>query len=144
MIEQERQDSRGSPDRETKAWLQKISEVGRMRGNYQEVAAKGLIRFEELEEKLGQLEETRAAAERELEVLKGCRKRIEQLERNRHALVESYAGMAPAALGSLDPEERHRVYKVLKLRVEAFPDRTHRVSGVIGGVSTCKPEASPM
>lgn len=144
MIEQERQGSRGDPGRETKVWLQKISEMGRMRGNYQEMAAKGLITFTELEEKLEQLEETRVAVERELEVLQGRRERVEQLERNRDALLESYAGMAPAALSNLGPEERHQVYKMLKLRVEAFPDRTHRVSGVIGGVSTCKLEASPM
>ena len=52
--------------------------------------------------------------------------------------------MAPTALGSLSPEERHRVYKMLKLCVEVFPDRTYRMSGVIGGgINTCKSEASP-
>ena len=51
--------------------------------------------------------------------------------------------MAPTALANLDAEERHRVYEMLKLRVEAFPDRTYHVSGAIGGISTCKFEALP-
>ena len=55
MIEQERQGPRGLPDSEAKAWLQKVSEVNQVRGNYQEMAARGLITFDELEEKLEQL-----------------------------------------------------------------------------------------
>ena len=137
MIEQERQGSRGDPDREAQAWLEKLSEMARMRGNYQEMAAKGLMTFEELEE-------TRVVAERELVALKGRQEFVEQLERDRDALLESYAVMVPTALDSLSPEERHRVYKMLKLRVEAFPDRTYRMAGIIGGgINTCKSEASP-
>ncbi len=91
-----------------------------------------------------ELEKTRVVAGRELVALKGGQEFVEQLERDRDALLESYAGMAPTVLGSLSPEERHRVYKMLKLRVEAFPDRIYHVSGVIGGgISTCKSEASP-
>ena len=142
MIEQERQGSRGDSDREAKAWLQRISEVDRMRGNYQEMAAKGLITFEELGDKLGQLQETRTTAERELGALKGRQERIDQLQRDKDDLLESYAGMAPEALDSLNPEERHQLYKMLKLHVEAFPNHTYCVSGVIGGGRTCKLEAS--
>ena len=47
---------------------------------------------------------------KELVALKGRQEFVEQLERDRDALLESYAGMAPTALGSLSPEERHRVY----------------------------------
>lgn len=141
MIEQEREGtSWGDSDREAETWLQKLSEVGQMRGNYQEMAAKGLMTLHELEEKLGQLEETRTVAERELGVLKGRREHVEQLERDRDALLESYAGMAPTALDSLTPDERHRVYKMLKLRVEVFPDHTYWVSGAIGSTITCKSE----
>ena len=80
-----------------------------MRGNYQEMAAKGLITLEELGGKLGQLEETRARAERELAALKGRTERIEKLEQHKDTLLASYAGMAPEALDGLTPEERHRI-----------------------------------
>ena len=119
MIEVEREGMRGDPDREAKTWLEKLAEVSRMRSGYQEMAAKGLITFEELEEKLQSLEDTRETAEREMEVLRSYRERVEQLERGKDAVLETYAGMAPEALASLTPEERHRVYEMLKLRVVA-------------------------
>jgi hypothetical protein len=57
--------------------------------------------------------------------------RIEQLERDKETLLESYAGMAPDALESLAPEERRRDYKMLKLRVTAYPGARLEVGGVL-------------
>ncbi len=82
MIEQERKGLHGDPDREAKVWAKKLAEVGQMRSGYQEVAAKGLMTFEELEEKLRGLETTRKTAEREMEALRRRRGRIEELERD--------------------------------------------------------------
>jgi chromosome segregation ATPase len=137
MIQREREALRGNPARETKAWLEKLSEVTRMRGSYQEMAAKGLITFEELEEKLLSLEETRRTAERELQALRGHRERLEELERDKDALLESYAGMAPEALGNLTPEERHQVYKMLKVRVIAHVDGTFEFNGALVSTLGC-------
>src|SRR5215207_7753627 len=102
---------RGVPNREAKVWVEKRVETDRMRSGYQDLAVKGLLTFEELEEKLRGLEETRKTAERELETLRSRRERIEELERDKENLLESYAGMAQEALGSPLPEERHQVYK---------------------------------
>lgn len=131
MIEVEREGMRGDPDREAKTWLEKLAEVSRLRSTYQEMAVKGLITFEELEEKLQGLEETRKMAERELEALRSYRERVEQLERGKDTILEAYAGMAPGALASLTPEERHRVYEMLKLRVVAQLDGTLEVNGAL-------------
>ena len=65
-----REGSRGDPDREMEAWLEKLAEVERMRGGYQELAAKGLMTQEDLGTRLERLEKTRSAAERELEILR--------------------------------------------------------------------------
>jgi phage regulator Rha-like protein len=46
-----------------------------------------LISFEELEEKLGQLDETRATAERNLTMLERRSEQIEQLERDQETLL---------------------------------------------------------
>ena len=124
---------RGVPNREAKVWVEKRVETDRMRSGYQDLAVKGLLTFEELEEKLRGLEETRKTAERELETLRSRRERIEELERDKENLLESYAGMAQEALGSPLPEERHQVYKMLRLRVVAHVDRTLEVSGVFEG-----------
>ena len=53
-------------------------------------------------------------------------------ERDRDALLENYAEMMPEALDVLQPEERHRVYKMLRLRAVAFPDGSLEVSGALG------------
>ena len=39
--------------------------------------------------------------------------------------------MVPEALDGLTPEERHRVYKMLRLSVLACSDRSLEVSGVL-------------
>jgi hypothetical protein len=40
--------------------------------------------------------------------------------------------MTPEALDDLSSEERHHVYKLLRLRVEVSPDSSLDVSGVLG------------
>jgi site-specific DNA recombinase len=122
MIELKRESVRGDPDREAKAWLEKLSEVNRKRAAFQDMAAEGLISFDELRSKLAALQETRETAERELAVLKGRRESLEQMERDKDAVLEHYVTLAPEALDSLTPEERRNLYNMLRLRVFAYPD----------------------
>ena len=75
--------------------------------------------LDELAARLEELEGTRRAAERELAILKDRRESIERLERDKDLLLDHYAAMAPEALNSLTPEERHQVYKMLRLKVIA-------------------------
>jgi len=121
-------------------WTEKLAEVERMRSGYQDLAAKGLMTFEELGEKLQGLEETRKTAERELGVLRSRRERIEELERDKEVLLESYASMAPEALSSLSPEERRQVHQMLRLKVVAHVDETLEVSGAFTGDDLSKVE----
>jgi site-specific DNA recombinase len=132
MIEQERAGLRGDPNQEAKAWLDKLAEVDQERRGYLRLAAKGHISDEELGGLLIELDGTREAAETELEALRARREVLEKLERDKEALLESYSSMTPAALNGLDPEERHHVYKMLRLTVEVSPDGSLDVSGVIG------------
>jgi DNA invertase Pin-like site-specific DNA recombinase len=60
------------------------------------------------------------------------RTRRGKLRRAREALMARYADVVPEALENLAPEERHRVYKMLRLRVLAYPDARLEVSGVLG------------
>jgi protein gp37 len=48
--------------------------------------------------------------------------------------------MAPEALDSLNPEERHQLYRILRLRVAAGADRTLAVEGILGAVSSGESE----
>ena len=57
------------------------------------------------------------------------------------AAVERYARMVPEALDTLAPEERHRVYNMLKLRVMRHADATLELSGALGhNPEVCKTE----
>jgi hypothetical protein len=63
MIELERKGLRGDPEEPAKIWLPRIAEAERMRGSYQELAAKGLMTLEELGQKLAELDATKGTAE---------------------------------------------------------------------------------
>ena len=135
---------RGDPEKEAETWLRKMSEVDRKRSGFQDLAAEGLIKLDELRAKLAELEETRQTAEKELETLKHRQRHLEELERDKDAVLETYARMAPEALNALTPEERHQFYKMLRLRVSAYPDSSLEVSGAFGeGVDVCMLEPTP-
>ena len=72
-------------------WLEKLSEVEQERRGYLRLAAKGYMTDDDLAEALVELEETRVAAETELRAIRGRKVALEELERDRDALLESYA-----------------------------------------------------
>ena len=49
--------------------------------------------------------------------------------------MEHYVTMAPEALDSLTPEERHQLYEILRLRVTADEDRNLTAEGMFGEFS---------
>jgi flagellar motility protein MotE (MotC chaperone) len=128
------------PEREAEGWAKRLAEVDRKRSGFQDMAAEGLIALDEVRTKLAALEEARDTARRELSTLETRREGLRRLERDRDMLMERYAGMAPGALDGLGPEERHRVYKLLKLRVGVHLDGTLEASGVLGEApEVCNP-----
>jgi hypothetical protein len=78
---------------------------------------------------LAALEETREVTRRELVALKERRERIEDLERDTETLLEHYARMVPEALDNLTPEERHRIYKMLRLNAIMYRDGLVEITG---------------
>jgi hypothetical protein len=57
---------------------------------------------------------------------------IEQLERDKEALLDHYAAIALEALDSLMPEEHHQPYEILRLQVSVRSDANPEVGGVFG------------
>jgi len=142
MIEEERKGMRGDPGQESKMWLDRLTEVDQERRGYQRLAARGHMTDEELNEVLGELEETRKTAQRELEALRDRQGRIEEMERDRDVLLDNYARTAPEALDGLTPEECHQVYRMLKLRAVITMDEGLEVSGAFReGAGFCPTEA---
>jgi site-specific DNA recombinase len=128
MIAQEREGAREVPERESRVWTEKLAEADRKRSRYQEMAAEGLITFYELRVKLADLQKVREAAEHELENLRSRKERLEELEKDRDALLESWAELVPASLETLSGLERNKVYKMLNLLVSPSPEG-YEVSG---------------
>ena len=143
MIERERDTAHTNPKRETKAWLNKLAEIDRKRGGFQDMAAEGLITFDELRAKLAALEETRKTAQRELEALGRRREQIKKLERDRDALLDALMTVAPNALEALESKERLQLYQLLRLQVNNRSDGGLEVSGAldVDTPSVCTPIA---
>ena len=143
LIKEERVGMLGDPQRQAKAWLKRLSEVNSKRSRFQDMAAEGLITFDELRSKLEEAEQTRERAQAELEALNRRREKIEELERDKDAVMESYAGMVPEELDDLTSEERHQIYKMLRLQVSVGPDMPPEVSGAFGrDLDFCELESS--
>jgi hypothetical protein len=117
LIEEERTSKAQDPEHEAELWAQRISDCDRRRSAYQDQQAAGLMSLEELGAELKDLDNTRRIAEQELAALKDHRRRVQDLEQDRDALLESMAEMVPEALDSLTGEEKSRVYRMLRLEV---------------------------
>jgi hypothetical protein len=79
--------------------------------------ATGLMSLEAPGSKLGGLEESRKLVHAELAAVRTREKRVEELENDRDALLESGAGAVPEALGRLTGQEKNKPYRMLRLEV---------------------------
>ena len=132
MIEREQNELRGDPDQQAKTWVDKLADVGVKRAKFQDMAAEGLINFDELRTKLAELDETRKVAEQELSSLQYRKERIEQLEGDKVGLLMDFTDLMPDAVATLTGEPRQRKYKLLWLRVTVGIDGDVGVRGAIG------------
>lgn len=122
MIEEKRRAMRGNSDEELGMWLDRIADVDRQRARAQDLAVEGLLSPEELRAKLSTLEKKREAARSELEALRGRKEEVEELERDRDTLLESYVGMVPEGLDYFSAEDRRWAYGRIRLNVFAESD----------------------
>jgi hypothetical protein len=80
--------------------------------------------IEELGVRLKELEITCSTVSDELDAIRQRAGRLEGLEQDKDTLMVFYGGALPEELERLKPEERHRVYGMLRLEVSALPDGT--------------------
>jgi hypothetical protein len=69
-------------------------------------------------------------AQAEQDALALREQRVEDLEADRDTLLRDMADMLPEALDGLSGEERHRVYRMLRIEVTPIPEG-FRVSGAL-------------
>jgi hypothetical protein len=125
-----------------KLWLNKLADLNRKRARYQEMAAESLIGFVELKARVAEIHQSRRTADRELRECRRCREQIRQLEQDKDALLEYYAGLVPEALDGLDAAECHRVYGMLRVEAAISPDGSLEVSGDV--INVCEMELSSL
>jgi len=119
-----------------------LENVVSKRRRYQDMAAEGLIGFDELRSRLAELDDVRRTTEQELESLRRRGDRIAELEHD-GIIMEQYAGLVPTELKTLAPQERHRVYRLLRLQVIPGQDGNVEMSGVIGAAdSICQSQTT--
>jgi site-specific DNA recombinase len=128
-IELEKSSARGNPDREMKLWAEKLAEADTKRVKFQHAYAEGIIGLDDLKARLAELDEARTTAEQEIATLEGRLEHVRSLEQDRDAVLADLEAMAPKVLDCLDAEERHRFYKMLRLRVRLWPDRSVEIAG---------------
>src|SRR5215217_552614 len=130
LIDQEREAGCRDTVEEVAAWAKKAEECDLLRSAYQDQQAAGYMTLEELGSKLKGLEETRRLAQAELSDLEAREERVKELERDRDALIESWAGMVPEALDGLTGQEKNEVYRMLRLEVTPT-EVGYRVAGAL-------------
>src|SRR3712207_8733858 len=112
MLEKEKDVSPVNTEEEARAWREKLSEIERRRGGFQDLAAEGLMTKEELRSKLQELELAREVAERELLLLESRSEKPSALERAVEVLLEDYEKVCTEELDDLSPEEKREIYRM--------------------------------
>jgi site-specific DNA recombinase len=125
-VEQER---RGDPEGEMRLWAKRLAEVDAKRSRFQDMAAEGLIDFDELRGKLDALEADRKTATREFEAVRTKAEKLASLKLETEALIEAYSSKARAGLDLYTPQDKFDAYKALALRVIAHPNGTQELIG---------------
>jgi hypothetical protein len=100
VIKRERHALRGNPERETRMWLDRLAELD-CNEQGQDLAVDGHLSHDELRCPLARHRRRAGDAEHELETLSERRKKLEELDHDHDALLQSYAGMRPEVLGTL-------------------------------------------
>jgi hypothetical protein len=111
-------------------------DINDRRARYREMAAADLINFDELRERLAELNVAREDAQRALAATRYRADQLERLKNNRAALICEYAGAASEALSTLSPQERHSVYKMMRLKMSLAPNGDIETIGYVAPV--CK------
>jgi hypothetical protein len=137
MIERERSAVSRAPEREAALWAKRLEQLERKRSSFQDMAAEGLITFDELPTKLEILQKDHAQVKAELEAAFYRKEKIAALEADAENLLDTYATAVPERIQDLNAEERHRVYELLDLRAIARCDGTVELTAPLGRIGLC-------
>ena len=121
-------ESTRNPDEGAIGWLRIVEECDRKRAAYQDQQAAGYMTLDELGSKLAQLDESRTTAQGELNRLREGRRRVEELEATKAALLTTYRDVLQYdGVLYLPWEVRRELYEAMRLEVTVPKDGPIRV-----------------
>jgi site-specific DNA recombinase len=121
---------RGNPDREARVLVGRLQMLESRRSRFIDLAGDGTITREDLRAKLAEVDSQRADFQKALRETHGRQETLKRLEWERDHNLHLVEALGGSRYVTASPQDRHRIYKALQLRVEVDEDRTIRLSGV--------------
>jgi hypothetical protein len=117
-----------NPDVDAVGWLRMVEECDRKRAAYQDQQALGYMTLEELGSKLAELNKSKATAQAELDRFQEGRRRVDELEATKTALLTTYKDVLEYdGVRYLPWEVRRELYEAMRLQVTVPKDGPIRV-----------------
>ncbi len=131
-----REESLGGRNRhqQVKLWQDRTLHADQKRKRYQQMAAEGLIDFEELRERLAALDEGKEVAEREVESLLRNEQRLEAMRRHKDELLKDLSEATPRLIDGLPSDKKLRIYEMLGPSITSEEDGSIEVTGDLAGL----------
>jgi hypothetical protein len=142
MIEQEKALVSRGPADDSEAWLKKLAKLEVQEERLLDLYLESKLEMDRYEKRLAQINQSRSAVEKELERIKDRVARVDQLERDRDAVLNDYCRIVPEQLDALEPEERNRIYKMLDLTVLADENGSLELKWALGS-DPCRDNEPP-
>ena len=107
-----------NPDEDAIGWLRIVEECDRKRAAYQDQQAAGYMTLQELGPKLAELNTSKATAQAELDRVQEGRRRVDELEATKTALLTTYKDVLTYdGVRYLPWEVRRELYEAMRLQV---------------------------
>lgn len=123
---------RGDPEADCVRLAGMLERLDAQRKRAQDLTIEGLLSTEELRERIAALNDQRTAVERELASVGDRQKRIEQLERDREAILIARIRPHRYVMNLISPEQKNALYRRLRLKVSALPGGGVEITGLLG------------
>jgi hypothetical protein len=132
MLEQEKALSSRGAGEDEETWLNKLAELEAQEERLLDLYLENKLDVDRYGLRVAQIKQSRKTIEDELAHLKDRAAHLEQLERDRDALLNHYSRIVTERLDALEPEERNRVYKMMDLTVLAYDNGDLEVKWALG------------
>ena len=142
MVEQGKALTATGPGEDGKTWLRKLTQLETQEGKTPGSLPGEQTGYGPLQEASRPDPTVPKGRRRRASAHKGEGRSLEQLERDREALLDHYARIVPKQLDVLEPEERNRVYKILALTMLAHENGNLELMWALGA-DPCRDNEPP-